>query len=174
MICLLYFHDSSLYLFDGGWAKCDWWRGLRYYGNFRRISWIIGPGKAHIVRRPVMTVWSKWHFVIEFSEGCFTMGPREGCLVMELGEGSFAKDKFLKGQCWWISIINIRVHCNNFIKYIFTREILGRDWDNYSSSFIFLVDSSWVFCIRSLRVAIEKAFIVCVILSTSNWCCLWE
>ena len=66
-----------------------------------------------------MMVWSEGHFVIEFGEGCFTMGLYEGCLAKDLSEGSSMKDKFPKGQCRWNSIINISVHCNNFIKYIF-------------------------------------------------------
>ena len=60
------------------------------------------------------------HLAMGLSEGCLAMSLSEGCLATDLGEGSFAKDKHMKDRCRWIFVINIRIRCDIFIKYIFT------------------------------------------------------
>ena len=55
-------------------------------------------------------------------EGCLATGFSEECYATDLGEGPFAKDKYSKDRCRWIFVINIRICCNIFIKYIFTQE----------------------------------------------------
>ena len=65
---------------------------------------------------------SKGHLVMGLSEGCLAMGLSKGCLATDFSEGFFVKDKHPKDRCRWIFVMNIRIRCNIFIKYIFTSE----------------------------------------------------